>query len=82
MVTAPAGVPTDLVPARVVTWRLTQDAAVQEAVRLTDRFRVVRPDAPPYRVRKRRTRRVGDDGRRRDLWLIYTPWGWIPDRRP
>jgi hypothetical protein len=64
--------------APVMCWRPTHEAAVAEAVRLTVVFRQKfgRPDAPPYRVRKRRK-----PDSHHDLWRVYVPTGRIPERR-
>lgn len=75
--------------AGVIAWRQEFRGAVDEAVRCTLLYREKfgPPDAPPYRVRKRRRqwserlgRNVWNQGRR-DIWLILTPTGDIPDRR-
>lgn len=71
-------------------WSATSHtAAVAEAVRLTTVYRTKfhDPHAPPYRVRKRRTRWL-EDARQRtwnegiDRWCVLAPRGDIPDRRP
>lgn len=55
------------------------EQAVSEAARLHEvyvRKFSHRPNPGPYRVRKRRSRYGGPE-----RWGVYTPSGWIPDRR-